>query len=714
MDLRKDMILIMLWFGLYTYLAHNLLFKFLNVITKQLLNPQSIVVVGASNDTSKPGGKVLQNILQHQFNGAVYGVNPKETTVQGKPCFASIQELPNVDLAIVAIAANYVEQTMIELTTLKNCKAIILFSAGFSEIGEEGRLLEERCAAIANKAGASFIGPNCIGVITGNYKGVFAGPIPAYDPMGCDCVSASGATMVYILEAAIPRGLKFRDIFSVGNSAQIGVEDVLEYWDNTFDPKTSSRIKLLYMEQISDSQRFLKHARSLTEKGCRIAAIKAGSTEAGSRAVSSHTGALAGSNSAVNALFRKAGIIRCYSRVELVYVAGVFTIPELAGNRLAIITHAGGPGVLLTDVLTKNGMVVPPISGPKADELLGKLFKGSSVANPIDFLATGTAEQLGIILDYVENELDDIDGSVVVFGTTGMWKVDDVYGVLHEKIKTCKKPIYPILPSVVQAAEEVSHFHSKGHVNFLDEVSFGYVLSRVNKTHKPYPNTELPNVDKLKIRTIIDEATAGYLPADKVFELFDAAGIKRVQQATLTNLQDTLAFVDKIGFPVVMKVSGPVHKSDIGGVVVGVKTEEEVKLQYERLMHLPESDGVIIQQMLSGIEIYIGAKAEDDFGHQVLVGLGGVFVEVFKDVSSGLAPISEEEAIVMIKRLKSYPIIQGARGKEGVDEKLIIDTLTRVSALVAVAPEISEMDINPLLGNSTQLVAVDARVCLEK
>lgn len=686
------------------------------MITKELINPQSIVIIGASNDTSKPGGKVLKNILQHQFNGAVYGVNPKETTVQGKPCFASIQELPNVDLAIIAVAASHVEQTMIDLTTLKNCKAIILFSAGFSEIGEEGRLLEDRCVAIANKAGASFIGPNCIGVITGNYKGVFAGPIPAYDPMGCDCVSASGATMVYILEAAIPRGLKFRDIFSVGNSAQIGVEDILEYWDNTFDPKTSSRIKLLYMEQISNPQRFLKHARSLTEKGCRIAAIKAGSTEAGSRAVSSHTGALAGSNSAVNALFRKAGVIRCYSRVELVYVAGVFTIPELTGKRLAIITHAGGPGVLLTDVLTKNGMVVPPLSGPKADELLGKLFQGSSVANPIDFLATGTAEQLGIILDYVENEFDDIDGSVVVFGTTGMWKVDDVYGVLHEKIKTCKKPIYPILPSVVQAAEEVSHFHSKGHVNFLDEVSFGYVLSRVNKTHKPYSDidTELPSVDRLKVRTIIDEAAAGYLPADNVFELFDAVGIKRVQQATLVNLQDTLVFVDKIGFPVVMKVSGPVHKSDIGGVVIGVRTEEEIKFQYERLMSLPEADGVIVQQMLKGTEIYIGAKAEDNFGHQILAGLGGVFVEVFKDVSSGLAPVGKEEALSMIKRLKSYPIIQGIRGKEGVREELIVETILRLSALLEVAPEISEMDINPLLGNSTQLVAVDARVCLIK
>lgn len=684
------------------------------MITKQLLEPKSIVIIGASNDTSKPGGKVLQNILNNHFQGQLYAVNPKESNIQGIECFSTVEELPDVDLAIIAIAANYVERTMEVLATQKNCKAFILFSAGFSETGEEGKALEERCAKIATDNGASFIGPNCIGVITGSYKGVFAGPIPEYDPMGCDCVSASGATMVYLLEVAIPRGLKFRDIYSVGNSAQISVEDILEYWDETFDPKTSSRIKLLYMEQIADPQRFLKHARSLTKKGCRIAAIKAGSTEAGSRAVSSHTGALAGSNSAVNALFRKAGIIRCYSRVELVYVAAVFTITELVGKNIAIITHAGGPGVLLTDVLTRNGMNVPPITGPKADELLSKLYPGSSVANPIDFLATGTAEQLGTILDYVENEFDDIDGAVVVFGTTGMWRVDDVYEVLHEKMKTCKKPIFPILPSVIQAAEEVSHFHSMGHVNFVDEVSFGYVLSRVSKTPKPYTDPVLPVVDSTTIRHIVDEASEGYLPADKVFELFDAVGIDRVKQATVTSKEAALSTATAFGYPLVMKVSGPIHKSDIGGVVIGVGSIEEVEQIYDRLMQLPDADGVIMQQQLKGIEVYMGAKSEDDFGHQILVGLGGIFVEVFKDFSSGLAPVSKEEASVMLKRLKSYPIIQGTRGKEGVNEELIIETILKLSALVEIAPEISEMDINPFLGNMTQLVAVDARIAISK
>lgn len=682
------------------------------MITKELLDPESIVIVGASNDTSKPGGKVLYNILKNNFAGKIFGVNPKEREVQGVPCFANCNLIPEVSLAIIAIPANQVEAVMRILAYEKKCKAFILFSAGFSETGAEGKCLEKRCVKIVNDVGGTLVGPNCIGVITGTYKGVFAGPIPAYDPKGCDCVSASGATMVYILEMAIPRGLKFRDIFSVGNSAQVGVEDVLQYWDETFDEKRSSKIKLLYMEQITDPKRFLKHARSLVNKGCRIAAIKSGNTEAGSRAVSSHTGALAGSNSAVSALFRKAGIIRCYSRVELVYVAAIFTIPPLKGDRIAVITHAGGPGVMLTDILVKNGMKVPQLQGDKAAMLLSKLYPGSTVSNPIDFLATGTAEQLGEILDAVENDFEEIDAAVVVFGTTGMWSVDDVYMLLHEKMRTSRKPIFPILPSAIQAAEEVSHFQSMGHVNFTDEVSFGYVLSRVNKMKPPFPDAVLPKVQKTKAREIIDQSPKGYLQPGQVFELLQSAGIATVAQAVVTSKEEALLSAKELGFPLVLKVAGILHKSDSGGVVPGINSFQLLETVFEKLIAIPGANGVIMQQQLTGSEIYVGAKAEDKFGHQVLCGLGGIFIEVFKDISSGLAPVGRDEAISMIRHLRSYPLIKGIRGKEGVNEELIIDTILKISALLKVVPEITEMDINPLIGNSTSLIAVDARICV--
>jgi acetate---CoA ligase (ADP-forming) len=682
------------------------------MITKELLDPESIVIVGASNDTSKPGGKVLFNILKNNFAGKIFGVNPKEREVQGVPCFANCNLIPEVSLAIIAIPANQVEGVMEILAYQKKCKAFILFSAGFSETGAEGKCLEKRCVKIINDVGGTLIGPNCIGVITGTYKGVFAGPIPAYDPKGCDCVSASGATMVYILEMAIPRGLKFRDIFSVGNSAQVGVEDVLQYWDETFDEKRSSKIKLLYMEQITDPKRFLKHARSLVNKGCRIAAIKSGNTEAGSRAVSSHTGALAGSNSAVSALFRKAGIIRCYSRVELVYVAAIFTIPPLKGDRIAVITHAGGPGVMLTDILVKNGMKVPQLRGDKSAMLLSKLHHGSTVSNPIDFLATGTAEQLGEILDAVENDFEEIDAAVVVFGTTGMWSVDDVYMLLHEKMRTSRKPIFPILPSAIQAAEEVSHFQSMGHVNFTDEVSFGYVLSRVNKMKPPFPEAVLPKVQKTKAREIIDQSPKGYLQPGQVFELLQSAGIATVAQAVVSSKVEAFLVAKEMGFPLVLKVSGILHKSDSGGVVPGITSFQSLETVFEKLIAMPGANGVIMQQQLTGSEIYVGAKAEDKFGHQVLCGLGGIFIEIFKDISSGLAPVGRDEAISMIRHLRSYPLIKGIRGKEGVNEELIVDAILKISALLQVVPEITEMDINPLIGNSTSLIAVDARICI--
>lgn len=684
------------------------------MITDTLINPGSIAIIGASNDTSKPGGKVLANILAHSYKGKLYAVNPKEQKVQGVNCYPATADLPTVDLAIIAIAAQYVESCIKVLAYQKNCKTFIVFSAGFSETGCEGKEKEQRCVKLVNKIGGTLIGPNCIGMITGSYKGVFAGPIPGYDPMGCDCISASGATMVYILETAIPRGLMFRDIFSVGNSAQIGVEDVLQYWDETFDIDKSSRIKLLYLEQIKDPDRFLKHARSLVNKGCRMAAIKAGNTEAGSRAVSSHTGALAGSDSAVSALFRKAGIIRCYSRVELVYVAEIFTIKQLRGDRLAVITHAGGPGVLLTDILVKGGMKVPKLEGPKADQLLSKLLPGSSVSNPIDFLATGTAGQLGEILDFVENECDEIDGSVVVFGTTGMGSVDDAYRVLHEKMKTCVKPIFPILPSILQAADEVSHFHAMGHVNFTDEVTFGYVLSRVNKMHAPYRDPVLPVVDKERISDIVLNSKDGYLPAADVFELLNAAGISTVKQYVINSKEEALAYANDIGFPLVMKVSGPVHKSDGGGVIIGIRNNKQVLLSYDKLMAKEGADGVIMQKQLVGMEIFVGAKADEKFGYQLVCGLGGIFVEVFKDVSYGLAPLSKEECLSMIRHLKSYPLIKGARGKAGVNENIIAETMMKLCALLECCPQIREMDINPLIGRGDSLVAVDARILLSK
>ncbi len=684
------------------------------MITKQLTHPDSIVVVGGSNDIQKPGGAVLRNLIEGGFDGELYVLNPKEDKVQGIKSYRNPEKLPDVDLAIIAIAAKYTPDTIQFLTEKKNTRAFIILSAGFSEESPEGKILEDRVVGLVNKVNGSLIGPNCVGILTPQHHSIFIKPIPKLDPRGCDFISGSGATACFIMEAGIPRGLTFAHVYSVGNSAQMGVEEILKHMDENFDPEKDSKVKILYLETIHNPEMLLKHASSLIRKGCRIAAIKAGSSTAGSRAASSHTGALAGSDTAVDALFRKAGIVRCYGREELISVASVFMRPVPEGNRFAIITHAGGPAVMLTDALSNGGLEVPTISGPEADQLKAELFPGSSVANPIDFLATGTADQLGTIIDFVEHKFDDIDAMVVIFGTPGLSKIFDVYEVLNEKMKICKKPIYPVLPSLLTAAEEVKAFVDKGRIYFSDEVVLAAALTRFYTTPPPVAeNNDLPSVDERAVRKILEASEPGYLHPEKVQQLLDAAGIPRAKEMVVTTPEEAVEAAKETGFPLAMKVVGPVHKSDVGGVVLNVKHEQTLLEEFERMSRIKDTTGILLQPMLSGTELFAGIKKEDKFGHLVLFGLGGIFIEVLKDVRAVLAPAGTDEVLREIKQLKSYKIIEGVRGTEGVNETLFTEIIARLSALVRVAPEITEMDLNPLLGTRNQVVAVDARIRIE-
>ena len=690
------------------------------MIAKELLNPKSIVVCGASSDIHKPGGKALKNLLESPFRGPVYAVNPKETEVQGVKCYASVNELPQVDCAILCIAAKFCAQTVDVLAKEKGCKGFIIISAGFSEENHEGALIEKHIVDTINSVGGSLIGPNCTGFLNVNYAGCFDTPIPTLDPHGVDFITGSGATAVFIKEYGISNGLKFNSVWAVGNSAQLGIEDVLEHLDETFDPVNSSRVIMLYMEKIGDPQRLLKHSRSLINKGCHIAAIKSGGSAAGSRAASSHTGALATNDAAVDALFRKAGIVRCNNRQELTTVCGVFMHPEIKGKRCAVITHAGGPAVMLTDVLSNGGMEVPPLKDhPASAALLAKLFGGSSVGNPIDFLATGTAEQLGYIIDTVENEYTDIDFSVVIFGSPGLFSNKEVYDLLDEKMKTCKKPIFPVLPSIINVKDEINDFIAKGRINFPEECVLGNAICKVYHTPKPQPeHVELPKIDVARIRKTIDRCKSGYLEIADYNELLDAAGISRKKSVEVSKKEDALAFAKEVGcskdVPLVMKVVGPLHKSDVGGVTLGVKDLDTVAKEFDRLIAIKDTYAVEMYPMLDGIDVYIGAIKDAKFGHQIFFGLGGIFIEVLKDVQSALAPITADEAKEMLKQLKGYKILQGVRGQEGVNLDLYADQVARVSALVQAAPEIAEMDLNPLLGNPRYVTAVDARIRIEK
>ena len=686
------------------------------MINNQLLYPKSIVIVGASNNVHKPGGAILKNLMNGNYAGELRAVNPKETEVQGVKAYADVHDVPPTDLAILAIPAKLCPDAVEVLATEKDVKAFIILSAGFGEETHAGALLEEQILETVNRHGASLIGPNCIGFMNAWHHSVFSQPIPQLHPQGVDLISSSGATAVFILESAVTKGLPFNSVWSVGNARQIGVEDVLQYMDENFDPEHDSKIKLLYIESIGDPDRLLFHASSLIKKGCKIAAIKSGSSESGSRAASSHTGAIASSDSAVEALFRKAGIVRCYSREELTTVGCIFTLPELKGRNFAIVTHAGGPGVMLTDALSKGGLCVPKLEGPLADELKSQLYPGASTGNPIDILATGTPEHLRLCLEYCEEKFDNIDAVMAIFGTPGLVTMFEMYDVLHEQMQKCSKPIFPILPSINTAGAEVADFLKKGHVNFADEVTLGTMLTRIMNVPRPAANEiELFGVDVPRIRRIIDSIPEdGYIPPHQVQALLRSAGIPLVDEFVSPKKEEVLAFARRTGFPVVAKVVGPVHKSDVGGVVLNIKSEQHLALEFDRMMQIPEATAIMIQPMLKGTELFIGAKYEEKFGHVVLCGLGGIFVEVLKDVSSGLAPLSYEEAYSMIRSLRAYKIIKGTRGQKGVNEDKFAEIIVRLSTLLRFATEIKEMDINPLLATEKQVIAVDARIRIEK
>ncbi|PVX51765.1 acetyltransferase [Balneicella halophila] len=679
-------------------------------ITKELIQPKSIVVIGASNDIEKPGGKALYNIKNGTFDGDLYAVNPKTPSIQEVDTFKNVEELPQVDLALLAIPAKFCTSTIEILVKEKNTKAIIVLSAGFSEMGEEGKKIERKMVELVEEAGASLIGPNCTGMMNVHHQSNFTTPVPKLTDEGCIFISSSGATAVFIMEIGLKMGLDFSSIFSVGNAAHISVEDVLEYIAETYE-EHKARTILLYIESINDPQVFLKSAQFLVEKGFKIVAVKSGTSDAGSRAAASHTGAMLSSDMAVGALFKKAGVIRVYGRQELVTVGSVLQHPELKGKNIAIITHAGGPAVMLTDALSEGGLAVPHLPEAKTAHLLEQLFDGSSVSNPIDFLATGTASQLEKCIRVCEEDLSMIDGMVVIFGSPGLFANDEAYEVIREQQLKCKKPIYAVMPSVINCEREMAEFVNKGGAFFDEEVNLGRAMSKVFNRPKPSISNNIEVKNTSTIQSILKDKK-GLLPVRDALKVLDLAGIKRPQERLVYDESQAEEAAKEIGFPLVMKVVGPAHKSEVGGVILGVNSMQEVKGNFAKLSAIPDADGVQISEMVSGVEIFIGVKKEPGFGHLITCGLGGIFVEVMKDIQTVLAPVTKKDALQMVRSLKSYPIIKGIRGKEGVDEDVIADTICKVSDLLQAAPQIEEMDINPLMGRGDHLVAVDIVITL--
>ncbi len=681
----------------------------------KLINPKSIAVIGGSNNIDSIGGSVLKNLIDQQFKGDLYVVNPNKDVVQKIKSFKDVSLLPKTDLAIIAIPAIDIPGIVNVLLKNKETKGFIIYSAGFSELNESGRLLQNTITESITEAGASLLGPNNIGMINENYAGIFTKPIPIMHKKGVDFISASGATAVFTLEAAHQLGLKFSSLYTVGNSAQIGVEDVLEYLDVSFVSGESSIVKMLYIEGVNNPDKLLKHCLSLRQKGCSILALKSGITEKGKAAAISHTGAMVNSDLFVSALFKKAGIIRCSSRQELITCATLLQITDKRSKRFAIITHAGGPAVILTDTLSSNGLIVPDLDENHQQKLKQLLYDGASTKNPIDILATGNAKQLGDVLDYCEKELTEIDAIIVIFGSPGLGTASDAFQMIHQKIREFQKPIYAILPSVVNTQKEIQQFIQNGNQAFNDEYLFGRCLAKLQSSKTQIKKSLIKNpIAKNEIRNLIEGFPNGFLNPEQVYDILTAAEIKMAKQILVKSESDLLNAARSLAYPVVQKVVGPLHKSDEKGVITSVLNITELMYNFRKLIRQKGVKAVMIQQMISGKEVFIGSKREGNFPPLILCGSGGIYIEVLNDISSALAPINKNEAMGMVDQLKIKSILQGIRGEKGCNLEAFYDTIEKVSNLLLLAPEISELDINPLMISEKDIVAVDARIKIKK
>ena len=677
-----------------------------------LIRPSSIVVVGGTDNLQSPGGRLVKNLLDHQFKGRLYVVNPKKTNVQGITSFSHVEELPEpVDLAIIAIPAKFVEETIKILAQKKDTRGFIIISAGFADAGPEGKALEERIVSLVDRVGGSLLGPNNIGLINTHYAGVFTTPIPQLDPKGVDLISGSGATAVFIMEAAIPLGLRFNSVWTVGNAAQIGVEEVLEHLDATYQ-NAIGRTMMIYAETIKNPQKWLRHARSLVKKGANIIAIKAGNSQAGSRAASSHTGAMATPNMAVDALMAKAGILRTHGRLDMIYRAGVFQFKHPLNRRMIIVTHAGGPAVMLSDILEKNGFEVPEIKHPAAQKLKEFLFPGASVKNPIDILATGTSEQLDKVLDFALRFFEP--GAIsVIFGSPGLFPVDKAYEVIDKYIEKAGIPVYPIMPSLLNTKQEMEKFRKKGHFHFTDEVMFGRALGATMR-HPPLFDTPKQQDESLrkKLRALI-KGKSGYLKPDTVWQILQTAGIPVVEQKIVHNI-DHLKHLSNQFFPMVMKVVGPIHKTEVNGVRLNIGSLEKAIQQFRELVQIPLAEAVIIQPMVqSQLEMFGGLKRYENFGHLLLFGQGGIELELRKDFQKTLVPAGLQELEYYTNQLKIFPLLSGFRGQKGINLSTWLAMLEKLSQLAINLPEIEELDLNPILFPNGNPLVVDARIRID-
>ncbi len=692
----------------------------------KIMRPKAIAVIGASTKEHTIGSDIMKRLKEYQFTGDIYPVNPKGGEIQGFKAYTNVKEIPgDVDLAIIVIAQKFVLNAIDECHE-KGIKGICIISAGFKEAGAEGAQAEKELVAKLKEYGMRCVGPNCLGVVNTapdiRMDGCFAESLPERGNIGF--VSQSGALGGGILNILKDLNLGFAQFISIGNQADINAETAMEYWENEDDVEQI----LLYMESIQNPANFRKLASRITKKK-PILALKAGRSAAGASAASSHTGSLAGADKAANALLQQSGVIREYSLKNLFATAKVFaTSPIPKGDRVAIITNSGGPGIMATDAVCEYGMQMAKISDATKEKLRSFLPAAASVKNPIDMIASAPIEHYKQTLETViaDENVDMI--AVIYLPFLGLKDIDVAKALMEIKAKNPEKPIIGIFMTKNEFFTQLSNMDvNMPFFMYAEEAADGF--NRLNQQRKwmERPEGKIPvyDVNKAKAEKIIKGAVAdgrAQLTTLESIDVLDAYGIRACKYGLATNEQEVVELGNSIGYPVVMKMTSKTtsHKTDVGGVRVNIQSEEQLRAEYKDLIEkLTEKglidglEGVIIQEMVKGNrEMVCGIATDPQYGPMMMFGLGGVFIETMKDVTFRIAPLTDVDADEMIKSVKAYELLKGARGTKPANMEQIQETLLRLSQLVNDFKFIDELDINPLLisEKTGEGIAVDGRI----
>jgi len=692
--------------------------------------PKSVAVIGASSNPTKLGHAVLKNLIEGGYaqQGNVYPINPKAEEILGYPAHPSVLDVPgDIDLAVIVIPYPFVPDAL-RTCGEKGIPAAIVISAGFREAGMEGLEREHELIAIGKEYGIRLIGPNCLGVIDmfTPLNASFAAGSPPAGPMAF--MSQSGALGTAVLDIALAGRLGLSKFVSLGNKADVSEIDLLQAWVDD----ENTRVIMMYIEGLPNGHEFIKVARQITKK-MPVIAIKSGVTQSGSRAVSSHTGSLAGSEQAYQAAFRQAGILRADTMESLFDMAlSIGYQPPLPGDRIAIITNAGGPGILATDALERFNLTMARFEYETIHALENYLPDAASAANPVDVLGDARADRYRFALETVSND-PNVDGLLVVLTPQAMTEIDATAQAVGELSQETNKPILACFmgeASIESGIDILTGFNVPNYP-FPERAAraFHAMADDRDTRNRSLPEFISFDVNQDLVRQVIDRVRSEgrvSIGDAEAREILKAYGMRIPQSEVAETPEKAVEVANQLGYPVVLKIASPdiLHKTDVGGVKVGLDNPEDVLDAYELMVYraqryIPNARiwGCLVQEMMpqGGVEVLVGMNRDPQFGPLVTFGLGGIYVETLKDVTFRIAPFSPQEAYEMLEEIRAHALLDGVRGKPGVDKAAIVDVLLRIGQLVQDFPEIAELDINPLMvyPPNQGSVAIDMRLVLQ-